>query len=336
MNGKTIPKGVWEQIDDIKNSGGNQEQLGFLHLFKGRKVTTYTLVMFLNWMVATLVYYALSLNSVNLAGNTYINFALSAFVEIPSYIFCVLVMDGWGRKPILVFCQILAGVTCIIAGFDIPDWLVITMTLLGKFGASAAFAIVYLYTAELYPTVIRNTAVGTSPTIARIGGIIAPILAGLQTENLAFYIMGGSALVGGLLAVLLPETLGAPLPETMEDVNRLGEDAKPWYKWMSKSELERRRQEHLQNGIPVVDEEGGMKRLDSNDGEGALATASAMATVTTLSDDANQKTAFSVPSIVIDPGTPMMERKEFDEGNGSDNDDDENGGGFVSGNYDWY
>ena len=79
-----------------------------------------------------------------------------------------------------------------------PDGAVLAMTLLGKFGASAAFAIVYLYTAELYPTVIRNTAVGTSSTIARIGGIMAPVLAGLKPDNLAFFIMGGSALVSYL------------------------------------------------------------------------------------------------------------------------------------------
>ena len=46
----------------------------------------------------------------------------------------------------------------------------------GKFGASGSFAVVYLYTAELYPTAIRNTALGTASMMARFGGIIAPLL----------------------------------------------------------------------------------------------------------------------------------------------------------------
>jgi hypothetical protein len=44
----------------------------------------------------------------------------------------------------------------------------------GKFGASGAFAIVYLYTAELFPTAIRGTATGLCSMMARIGGIAAP------------------------------------------------------------------------------------------------------------------------------------------------------------------
>lgn len=42
------------------------------------------------------------------------------------------------------------------------------LSLLGKFNAAACFAIVYVYTAELFPTVIRNTAVGTCSTIGKI------------------------------------------------------------------------------------------------------------------------------------------------------------------------
>jgi hypothetical protein len=90
----------------------------------------------------------------------------------------------------------------------------------GKFGASAAFAIVYVYTAELYPTSIRQTAVGACSSLGRIGSIIAPLLATFDNE-LANSIMGGSALVGGLLALFLPETLGLPLPKNTKDIKAL-------------------------------------------------------------------------------------------------------------------
>lgn len=177
-------------------------------------------VLFLNWITATMCYYGLTMLSVNLTDDIYLAFVLSALIEIPSYIFCVLFMDHMGRKPILVFCQLLAGSTCIVAAFLDADstGAITAFTLAGKFGASSAFAIIYLYTAELYPTVIRNTALGTASMLARIGGILAPLLASLKLPT-PLIIMGGSALLAGILAVFLPETLGSSLPETIHEVS---------------------------------------------------------------------------------------------------------------------
>ena len=44
-------------------------------------------------------------------------------------------------------------------------------------GAAAAFGVIYIYTAELYPTVVRNGAMGTSSCIARFGAMAAPYIA---------------------------------------------------------------------------------------------------------------------------------------------------------------
>ena len=43
-------------------------------------------------------------------------------------------------------------------------------------GASGAFAIAYVYCAEMYPTVVRGQALGLSSLAGRIGGIIAPLV----------------------------------------------------------------------------------------------------------------------------------------------------------------
>lgn len=49
--------------------------------------------------------------------------------------------------------------------------------MLGKFGITSAFAIVYVYTAELYPTVVRNMGVGASSMASRLGSILSPYFA---------------------------------------------------------------------------------------------------------------------------------------------------------------
>jgi hypothetical protein len=60
--------------------------------------------------------------------------------------------------PIYVLCG--SGFSCIIAGTALSEGSAgrTALALVGKFGASAAFNISYMYTAELYPTCIRYTA----------------------------------------------------------------------------------------------------------------------------------------------------------------------------------
>lgn len=53
-------------------------------------------------------------------------------------------------------------------------YLATALVIVGKFGVTAAFSIVYVYTAELYPTVVRNMGVGVSSTASRLGSILAP------------------------------------------------------------------------------------------------------------------------------------------------------------------
>lgn len=62
-------------------------------------------------------YYGISMSSTSLGGDVFVSFILTALIEIPSYIFCILVMDRWGRKPIFVSSLLLTGIAAIPAAF---------------------------------------------------------------------------------------------------------------------------------------------------------------------------------------------------------------------------
>merc|ERR1719239_2084990 len=177
-------------------------------------------------------YYGLSFASTSLSGDAFTNFLLSVFIEIPSAICCILVIDCWGRRPTLSFCQVVSGLACVVCGLlqGVQDpglqALQLVLSLVGKFGASISFFIVYLYTAELFPTTVRNQAVGICSLVARIGGITALLLDLTKVFWLPapVFIMGVIATVAGGLAVLFPETLGRRLPETMEEALNIGKE----------------------------------------------------------------------------------------------------------------
>jgi hypothetical protein len=45
--------------------------------------------------------------------------------------------------------------------------------MVGKFCASASYAIIYLYSSELFPTSVRNSGMGTCSMMARVGAIVS-------------------------------------------------------------------------------------------------------------------------------------------------------------------
>lgn len=48
------------------------------------------------------------------------------------------------------------------------------------------------------------------------------LLQGVYNESLPLILFGLTALVGGILALILPETLGCRLPDTVEEAERIG------------------------------------------------------------------------------------------------------------------
>ena len=60
----------------------------------------------------------------------------------------------------------------LLAGDVVGTVLVMT----GKFAIAGSFAIAYNYTAELFPTVVRNSAVGLGAMAARFSGSLTPLI----------------------------------------------------------------------------------------------------------------------------------------------------------------
>jgi hypothetical protein len=51
--------------------------------------------------------------------------------------------------------------------------------MIGKYAVSASYAILRLYSNELFPTSIRNSCMGACSMISRMGVIIAPLILAL-------------------------------------------------------------------------------------------------------------------------------------------------------------
>ncbi|KAJ0061491.1 hypothetical protein NL108_005343, partial [Boleophthalmus pectinirostris] len=145
-------------------------------VLRSRNIRCITLMCLVLWMAINIGYFGLSLNTSNLSGDPFMNCFLSATSELPAYVVSTWLLKKCPRRPLLsVFLLIGGGVLLLIQ--VIPETLqsvALALEMTGKFGFTMAFGIVYIYTAELYPTVIRNVGMGLCSSAARVGSITAP------------------------------------------------------------------------------------------------------------------------------------------------------------------
>nr|GBN78053.1 Organic cation transporter protein [Araneus ventricosus] len=109
-------------------------------------------------------------------------------------------------------------------------WLTLLLAMSGKFFCSGAFDTEYVYTPELFPTVLRNVALGSSSTVARIGALISPFihqLADVTYPWVPMAVPGALSILSGFLVLLLPETKGKILPDTLEEGEKFFEKQEP-------------------------------------------------------------------------------------------------------------
>ncbi|XP_018785575.1 PREDICTED: organic cation transporter-like protein isoform X2 [Bactrocera latifrons] len=185
-----------------------------------------TLLIFFDWFVNSGTYYGLSWNTNSLGDNMLLNFVISGAVEIPAFTFLLFTLNRWGRRTILCGCMLVAG-SALLLTIVVPkelNWLIIVLAMMGKLAITASYGTVYIFSAEQFPTVVRNVGLGASSMMARIGGILAPFINMLSNvwRPLPLIIFGSAAFIGGLLSLLLPETHNKPTLETIEEGENFG------------------------------------------------------------------------------------------------------------------
>ncbi|KAL1537894.1 Organic cation/carnitine transporter 4 [Salvia divinorum] len=166
----------------------------------------------------SVVYYGLSLNVVNLGTNLYLNVFLNSVAEMPAFFLTAVLLDRFGRKPLSIGTQWFSGAFCLLGGLmkGYGLWKTVRMVcgILGIFGMAGTYNLLFIYTVELFPTVVRNAALGCATQAAQMGAILAPFVV-VMGERVPFLVFGACGVAGGALAFLLPETLNRPLYDTM-------------------------------------------------------------------------------------------------------------------------
>ena len=186
-----------------------------------------TLMLTISWFSIAFAYYgffiwlpkflASSLNITVFKSFQY--FIITAVAQLPGYWSAAYLIEKVGRKKTLssyLFISGLAGLLFYKFASSGNASMILLSAVLFSFFNLGAWGAIYAYTPELYPTGVRGTGTGWAGAMARIGGGLAPIVAGrvmeVSTVGVAVLIIAVISMVGALdVALLGKETKGKAL-----------------------------------------------------------------------------------------------------------------------------
>ncbi|KAI4333258.1 hypothetical protein L6164_018091 [Bauhinia variegata] len=115
----------------------------------------------------------------------------------------------------------LSGVCSILSIMEGKPWmkLQIWFELVSFFSACTAFDIYLIYTTELFPTCVRNSAISMARQAVVFGGAFGPVLlaAGRGHKILCYGVFGLVIEFSGVFVISLPENKGRALSDTLNE-----------------------------------------------------------------------------------------------------------------------
>ncbi|XP_046854532.1 solute carrier family 22 member 6-A-like isoform X1 [Xenia sp. Carnegie-2017] len=208
------------RMNDLARKGN------IVDLFKSTELRKRSFLLLLGWFTVSAAYYGLSFNISFLFGDKYLNFGVGIVMDtlVISASFWALPRFGCRRPIVLLFavCGIANFVSVATTAVQ-SDKLVVKLlgtvtSLVGKSSAIASLNALSIFTAELYPTAIRNAAVGFCSACTRMGGMLASqifLIGSYTAVYVPFGILGVLSVISCVLVLYLPETHNKALTDTL-------------------------------------------------------------------------------------------------------------------------
>ncbi|XP_026748938.2 organic cation transporter protein-like [Galleria mellonella] len=182
------------------------------------------MAMSFNWLTCSYCFYGVSQYVGQLSGNIFLNVAASASVTLLGTLLSIPLLKLFGRRTLVITFNFICACCLLILPMLSGGIGTVICASIGVVASFIVFVVVYLYCTELFPTVVRNAAVGFSSMMARVGSMIAPFVISLGDvavwlPPLVFAIL---PLIAGFTTFLLPETKNCELMNTLEEGENFG------------------------------------------------------------------------------------------------------------------
>ncbi|XP_013193570.2 organic cation transporter protein [Amyelois transitella] len=161
--------------------------------------------------------------SENIGSNLFVTFAASSFAELPALALVAVTLDRFGRRPVIVTTLALTSIFAFLCTFIARGVFQAFLAVTLRFFVNMALSVLTQLSPEVLPTPVRSSGNSLIHLTMFMGTVVSPyvVYSGTVWGPLPLVIIGVTSIVGTLLSLLLPETTGRPMPQTLADGERL-------------------------------------------------------------------------------------------------------------------
>lgn len=161
-------------IDELTN---NQQNNGtFMDIIRSCSLLTRLSLCAFCWISSIFLTYGISLTATSLKGDKRTNFLIVSLGSVPSAMVTYLMLTYFNRRRVTNISYIVTG-AAILASKLLSSHTSISLIFffIGKLFSQHSVNVIYLYTNEMWPTVLRHRVMGICSTMGRVGSITAPL-----------------------------------------------------------------------------------------------------------------------------------------------------------------
>lgn len=213
------------RLPEVTSQSDYKKKFTYIHLFKSQEALKIVICQGIISLSGGILYFGVTLLTSSLGGNMNANFMYVAIPDLPCCLITIYLCHYLGRKKTVLITYVLSGLSlgaiALVIRFVESNYVInIVLSMFGKSFLNIAYNAGYVWTFELFPTVLRTQGFSLCTVLSSIGGFLAPFLRNVlqgYSQSLPYEMMCVLGLLSGLIGLLLPETGDSPTRETYED-----------------------------------------------------------------------------------------------------------------------
>ncbi|XP_036608831.1 putative solute carrier family 22 member 31 [Trichosurus vulpecula] len=220
------------ELDGLSEGKALPQYHSIFEIFSTQLIWRNILILAFTTLLGNGIQYSFTQNLAPYLPHFYLPCFLLAGLEVAASLLLILMGQCCGRRASLLLWTVLTSLASLLLlslGQYLPVCIVVFLSALGLLASQAMSVLSIFFASEILPTMIRGAGLGLIMAAGFLGQVATPIMS--ISNNRGFFlhhvVFASFAVLSMLCILLLPESRGRNLPESLEDAD--GRRSSPFF-----------------------------------------------------------------------------------------------------------